>query len=125
PAPAHSARRSGSVSGTRFAVAGSLLPDRFPPSPPPPVARLCSKTSQVLQVCPTSQVRSSSACVLRLPDASQGNCCLGRTWDLPVPARGASVRARGLRPRGTPVHLAISVHQMGPSASPYSVGVPE
>src|SRR5207253_3237713 len=28
------------------------------------------------------QVRSSSAYVLRLPDASQGNCGLGRTWDL-------------------------------------------
>ena len=38
--------------------------------PPPPVARPCSGTSQVLLVCPTSRVRSSSACVLRLPDAS-------------------------------------------------------
>src|SRR6266446_5453137 len=96
PAPAHSARPSGSVSGTRFAVAGSLWPDRFPPSPPLPVARRCSETSQVLLVCPTSQVRSSSAYVLRLPDASQGNCSLGRTWDLPVPERGVCVRARGL-----------------------------
>ncbi len=68
----------------------------FPPSPPPPVARRCSETSQVLQGCPTSHVRSSSACVLRLPDASQGYCCPGRTWDLPVPERGACVRARGL-----------------------------
>jgi len=42
-------------------------------SPPPPMARPCSGTSQVLQVCPTSQARSSSAYVLRLPDASQGN----------------------------------------------------
>src|SRR6266403_627096 len=50
----------------------------------------------VLQGCPTSQVRSSSAYVLGLPDASRGNCCPGRTWDLPVPARGVCVRARGL-----------------------------
>jgi hypothetical protein len=49
-----------------------------------------------LQGCPTSQVRSSSAYVLRLPDASQDNCSLGRTWDLPVPERGVCVRARGL-----------------------------
>src|SRR4029077_13786816 len=96
PAPAHWARLSGSESGTRFAVAGSLWPDRFPLSPPPPVAQLCSGTSQVLPVCPTSHVRSSSAYVLRLPDASQDNYSLGRAWDLPVPARGVSVRARGL-----------------------------
>src|ERR1700730_14567728 len=89
----HWARLSGSVSGTRFVGAGSLWPALFPPSPPLPVARHCSGTSQVLQGCPTSQVRSSSAYVLRLPDASQGNCGLGRTWDLPVPARGVCVRA--------------------------------
>jgi len=84
PAPTHWTRLPGSVSGTRFAGAGSLWPDLFPPSPPPPMAWHCSETSQVLQVCPTSQVRSSSAYVLRLPDASQGNFSLGRTWDLPV-----------------------------------------
>src|SRR5439155_352995 len=44
----------------------------------------------------SDMVRSSSACVLRLPDASQGYCCPGQTWDLPVPARGVCVRARGL-----------------------------
>jgi hypothetical protein len=42
------------------------------------------------------QTRTKSAYVLRLPDASQGYCCLGRPWDLPVPARGVSVRAQGL-----------------------------
>ena len=57
PAPAHWARRSGSVSGLRFAVAGSLWSNLFPPSPPPPVFRSCSRISQVLQVCPTSHVR--------------------------------------------------------------------
>jgi len=73
-----------------------LRPALFPPSLPQPVARLCSGTSQVLQGCPTSHVRSLSAYVLRLPDASQGNRSLGRTWDLPVPERGVCVRARGL-----------------------------
>src|SRR6266446_7154516 len=58
----------------------------------PPEQRAAQHT---LQGCPTSQVRSSSAYVLRLPDASQGNCGPGQTWDLPVPARGASVRCSG------------------------------
>src|SRR5262249_9461497 len=61
--------------GTRFAAAGSLWPDPFPPSPPPPVAQRCSATSQVVPGGPTSRVRSSSAYVLRLPDASR-NCWL-------------------------------------------------
>src|SRR6266851_6506816 len=28
---------------------------------------------------------------IELPDTSQGNCGLGRTWDLPVPGRGVCV----------------------------------
>jgi hypothetical protein len=75
PAPAHWARRSGSVSGLRFAVAGSLWSNLFPPSPPPPVSQSCSRISQVLQVCPTSHVRSSSAYAFGLPDAPR-SCCL-------------------------------------------------
>ena len=63
---------------------------------------------RTLQVCPTSRVRSSSAYVLRLPDASQAIFRHGRTRDLPVPVQGASVRARGLRPRGTRQRLAIA-----------------
>jgi hypothetical protein len=39
-------------------------------SPPPSIAQPCSGTSLVVRVCPTSRVRSSSSCVLRLPDAS-------------------------------------------------------
>ena len=50
-----------------FAEAGSLWSDLFPPSPPPSVVRSCSKTSPVLQVCPTSPVRSSSATCLDFP----------------------------------------------------------
>jgi hypothetical protein len=96
PAPAHWGRCSGSVSGTRFARASSLWPDRFPPSHPQPVAQPCSETSQVLPVCPTSQLGSTSAYVLGLPDAAQVRCGPGQSWDLPVPAQGASVHARGL-----------------------------
>ena len=69
PAPAHWAQQSGSVSGLRFAVAGSLWSNLFPPSPPPPVAQSCSGISQVLQVCPTSRLRSSSTYVFGLLDA--------------------------------------------------------
>jgi hypothetical protein len=54
-------RVTSAVSETRFARAGSLRPVPFPPSPPPPIARLCSETSQVLRDCPTSCGRSSSA----------------------------------------------------------------
>src|SRR6266704_3081703 len=50
---------------------------------------------------------------------------LGPTWDLPVPIRSASVRAQGLRPRGTPLHLALAMHRMLPSASRQGVGIPE
>src|SRR5215469_18474548 len=47
PAPAHWAQRSGSVSGLRFAVAGSLWSNLFPPPPPPLVSQSCSGISQV------------------------------------------------------------------------------
>jgi hypothetical protein len=46
--------------------------------------------------CPTSRVRSSSAYVLRLPDAVCGSLFRRRTRDLPVPAQGVSAHARGL-----------------------------
>ena len=45
---------------------------------------------------PTSCARSSSACVLGLPDAACGSISRGRAQDLPVLVRGVSVRARGL-----------------------------
>src|SRR6267142_5262064 len=113
----------GSVSGTRFAGAGSLWPDPFPPSPPPPSIGLCSETSPVLWVCPTSRVRSSSAFVLRLPDTARFLLLLGRTRDLPVPV--PSVSLRGLRPRGIPERLALAASRMLPSAHSQSVGIPK
>src|SRR5216684_5547609 len=111
--------------GARFAGAGSPWPVPFPPPPPPPVARPCSETSLVLWDCPTSWVRSSSAYVLGLPDASRRSIGGGRAQDLPVPVRGVSVRARGLRPRGTRTHLAISMRPVVPCAYLHSVGVPK
>src|SRR5260370_35572586 len=50
---------------------------------------------------------------------------LGRTRDLPVPVRDVSLRAQGLRPRGTPLHLALTMRRMLPSAWHHGVGVPE
>lgn len=95
-APAPGTRFPESASGACFAGPCSPWSPPFAPPPPPPVARLCSGTSPVLRGGPTSQVRSSSAIALGLPDATRGACRHGQTWDLPVPMRGASVRAQGL-----------------------------
>jgi hypothetical protein len=45
--------------------------------------------------------------------------------DLPVLVRSVSVRARGLRPRGTRLRLAISTHPVSPSAYLHGVGAPK
>ena len=58
-------------------------------------------------------------------DAPGGAPCRRGPRDLPGPERGASVRARGLRPRGVPARLALAARWMWPSASPHSVGTPE
>ena len=112
-APAHWARLPGSASGTRFAGSSSLWPDSFPPSPPPPLLWLCSKTSQV----PTSL--SDFPCsfiigfVLRLPDTAR----LSRAnMGSPGSQRDVSIRAQGLRPRGSPSHLATTMRRILPSA---------
>ncbi len=125
PAPAHCACRPGPAPGARFAGSGSLWPGPFPPSPPRPIGRRCSETSPVLRACPTAPARSSSACVRRLPDAARCTIRSGQTRALPVLARGVSVHARGLRPRGTSQHLAVATLEMWPSASDHGVGVPE
>src|SRR5207245_550027 len=41
------------------------------------------------------------------------------------PVRGASVHARGLRPRGVRAHLALTARPVWPSAVSESVGTPE
>jgi hypothetical protein len=48
-----------------------------------------------------------------------------RPRDLPVPMRGASTRARGLRPRRVPAPLAKARSRMWPSAFLHGVGTPE
>src|SRR6266849_3960593 len=71
PAPAHFASFPGLESDRCFAEASFLWSERFPPSPPPPLAvQLCSGTSQVLPFGPTSPARSSSAYAFRLPDTA-------------------------------------------------------
>src|SRR6267143_1682844 len=49
---------------------------------------------------------------------------LEEAWDLPVLVRGVSVHARGLRPRGVPVQLALLLDRVLPSAQGDSVGTP-
>src|SRR6267143_2133276 len=49
---------------------------------------------------------------------------LEESWDLPVLVRGVSVHARGLRPRGVPVQLALLLDRVLPSAQGDSVGTP-
>ncbi len=88
PAPAHSANRAGSVSRVCRAWPGFPWPDPFPPPPPPRGCPHCSAASPVLRIGPTSHLRSSSACVLRLSDAVRFR---GRRWDLPVPVQSVSV----------------------------------
>src|SRR5207253_658630 len=67
----------------------------------------------------------SSAYVLGLPDAACGSLNRRQTRDLPVPVRGASVHAWGLRPRGVPGRLALTAPPVWPSASIHRVGTPE
>jgi len=71
---------------------------------------------------PTACVRTSSACVLRLPDAAHH--LHGQTQALPVPAQDASVHVRGLRPRGASARLAITPDRVWPSVVSHHVGAP-
>src|SRR5262249_29765385 len=87
---------SGPESAARCARASFPWPASFPPSPPLPIPRLGSATSQVLRRCPTSHVRSSSVHVLGLPASVCSSLNRRQTWDLPVPAQGACMHARGL-----------------------------
>ena len=118
-------RGSGSASGACYVRADSPRPTPFPPPPPRPSPGRCSAASSVLWSRLTSRARSSSACVLGLPDAACDVLCRRQTRDLPVPVRGVSVHARGLRPRGVPAQLAVSLRRMWPSASCKGVGTPE
>ena len=63
--------------------------------------------------------------LLGIHGAGHDNNCRGQTWDLPVPACGASVRARGLRPRGVLTRLAKTVRPVLPLASSEGGGTPK
>jgi len=112
------------VSGTRFAVAGSLWPDLFPSSPPLPVARLCSETSQVLQVCPTSTSVHHRRSSLDFPMRPKATAALANLGSPGSHARCLRTCSGSLTARdsGTPRDIGAPD---GPSAFSYSVGVPE
>ena len=73
--------------------------------------------SLVLWSCPTSCIRTSLQYVLGLYNAVYGTHLHRQLQDLPVPVKGVSVRAQGLRPRRAPTFLAISARRMLPSVS--------
>ena len=72
-APARWTRRSGSVSGTRFAGADSRWPDPFPPFPPPAGYPALFGDFSGTTGLSDSNVRSPSAYVLGLPAASRND----------------------------------------------------
>ena len=78
-----------------------------------------------LCTCPTSHSRSSPSCSFRIHGASLEAISQGRLWDLPVPVQKASMRARGLRPRGAKPSLALSVRLVLPSVIIDTVGTPK
>ena len=65
---AHVAASAGTVPGDWFACTDSPRPSPFPPSAPPQVAShpLCSPTSSVVWIGPTSCVRALASCSLRI-----------------------------------------------------------
>ena len=52
-------------------------------------------------------------------------CERRQSWDLPIPVRGVSVRARGLRPRRVRAPLALSMRTVLPSTNVHSIGTLE
>jgi hypothetical protein len=110
----------------RIALGLGPFPPSAPPVPPALRGLLCSPTSSVLWVCPTSRARASMSCSSRIHTADPGRHHRpGRARDLPGSVRSVSVHVRGLRPRGTRIRLAIAANPMWPSAFRESVGVPD
>ena len=98
PVPAH-CQVSRHCVRCAFRWTGSPWPTPFPPPSPRSFQRLCSKTSPVLWNCPTPCFVHHWLVSSRLPNAASSGSIPRRTWDLPVPVHGVSVRAQGLRPR--------------------------
>jgi len=120
-APAHW-RATPALSPGRVLLKQISLVNLFPPSPPQPVAQPCSRTSQVLQVCPTSACvhhRRVSIDFPMRPIASS-------VWENAGPpgsrARCFGTCAGSVTTRDSHTPRNIGAHVL-PSATPYGVGV--
>ena len=100
----------------------SPLPSTTSASPGAP--KLLFGVSLVIWGCPTSHNRSL-ACPLRVLRTDLGDPCRGQIWDLPVPVKGVSIHAQGLRPRRVRTYLAIAIYPMLPSALSHNVSTPK
>jgi hypothetical protein len=112
---------------TCFAGTDSPWPGPFPPQSPPAgiSPTLVRLLPRYIWACPTSHVRPSPSCSLGIRGADRSAIRHGQTRDLPVPARKASMRAQGLRPRGAGTSLAISTCSVLPSDQVDVVGTPK
>jgi len=117
----------GSAPGACFARSNFPWSGPFPPLPPPAgfapaFVRLLLRYYEPVRL-PTSVHRS------RVPSGFTAQTLApspqGRTWDLPVPVRKASVRAWGLRPRGAETPLAKVMCPVLPSVQVDDVGTPK
>ena len=108
--------------GTNSPWSGPFPPQSPPAGIPPAFVRLLPR---YVWACPTSYVRSSLSCSLGIHSADRSAIRHDQTQDLPVPVRKASVRAQGLRPRGTVTSLAITLCYVLPSEHFDAVGTPE
>jgi hypothetical protein len=117
----------GAVSGARFVETHSPWPGPFPPQPPPTglspaLVRLLLRYYWPVRL-PTSVHRSRTP--LGLSARTLAPSFQDQTWDLPVPVREASMRARGLRPRGAGTPLALPMCPVLPSVQVDAVGTPK
>ena len=114
-------------SGTCFARTNSPRSGPFPPPLPPAgfSPAFFQRSLRYLWACPTSHARPSPSCSFRIHGTSPGAISQGQARDLPVPVQSVSMRARGLRPRGASLSLAISEQPVLPSAIVDTVGTPK
>ena len=100
------------------AFAGTCLA----PSPPHPVSRLCSATSQLLQRSPTSPLRASLAYGFRLPNAARSPEGAGRKEISRFPCKECR-RVHGVSDHAEPVGgLAMAPVTVLPSRFTHPVG---
>ena len=120
--PAIGACSPGSVSGACSAVPHSPWPPPLAPSPPRPVSRLCSATSQLLQRGPTSPLRASLACGFRLPNAAPAPASMSREETSRFPCKECH-RVPGASDHAEPASgLAMASATVLPSRFTHPVG---